>query len=168
MKWLSVTAILSFVLAGVSAQNAAQLKPGDPPVASLIQVSAPDAAGIVTISGAPGAVFPGGAIRNLYTDDLACPGGHLQQFRGGDYGPGNAVLLSPTDNIPNSAHNRPDRSPAVPARCYAPFPQSPAQTGIITQIIIDGDLGITDISNAGDGHQPIARAFANGDRCTCR
>ena len=171
MKWLFVTAILSLALAGVSAQNGAQLKPGDPPVAALIQVSAPDAAGIVTISGAPGAVFPGAqiAIRNLYTDDLTyVQAGITGSFTATIYGAGNTPFwISPTENIPNSARNRPGSLPGGPGTIiYGPFPQSPTQAGVITQIIIDGDPGdwaayesnalVTDTN-------PVTESFYNHD-----
>lgn len=46
--------------------------PGDPPTASLISVSPPDDEGIVTVSGAQGAVPPASqvAVRNLYTEQV--------------------------------------------------------------------------------------------------
>ncbi|MBZ0287004.1 MAG: hypothetical protein K8I30_05275, partial [Anaerolineae bacterium] len=171
MKWLAVIAILSLVLVSVSAQNAAQLEPGDPPVASLIQVSAPDAAGLVTIYGAPGAVFPGAqiAIRNLYTDDVTYVlAGITGSFTATIYGPGNTPFwISPTQNIPNSARNRPGSLPGGPGTIiYGPFPQSPTQTGIITQIVIDGDLGDWDdyASNAlVTDSSPAAQVFYNLD-----
>ncbi|HEX2621768.1 MAG TPA: hypothetical protein VHL11_16535, partial [Phototrophicaceae bacterium] len=52
------------------AQSSTQSRQGDPPIASLITVSPPDAQGNVTISGAAGAVFPGAqvAVRNLFTE----------------------------------------------------------------------------------------------------
>ena len=62
------------VIPQVSAQNG--LEQGDPPIASLIDISTPDANGIVTITGAAGAVFPAAqvGIRNMYTGEAVYVG----------------------------------------------------------------------------------------------
>jgi hypothetical protein len=73
--WLKIFVALvslSLTLVVSAQQSVTQLQLGDPPVTSLIQVSSPDPNGLVTINGAPGAVFPSAqvAIRNLYTGDV--------------------------------------------------------------------------------------------------
>jgi hypothetical protein len=171
IKLLLAVPVLGLALAGVSAQNTAQLELGDPPIASLIQVSPPDENGLVTISGAPGAVFPSAqvAIRNLYTNDLAyVQAGVTGSFSGTIYGPGNTPFwISPTDNIPNSARNRPGSLPGGPGTIiYGPFSQILAQTGIITQVVVDGDLGDWDdyLDNALVAEtEPAVYAFYNRD-----
>jgi hypothetical protein len=65
-----IGALLTFSLP-VNAQT--RLAPGDPPRAALITVSGPDEAGLITLEGGTGSVFPGAfvTIRNLYTGELA-------------------------------------------------------------------------------------------------
>lgn len=125
------------------AQNGAQA--GDPPVASLITISPPDANGIITLSGASGAVFPGAqiAIRNLYTDDVVyTQGGITGTFNAQiEATPNTPFWISPAPAIPNALRNRPGSLPGGPGTIiYAPFPEIVSQNTMITQVVIDGNL----------------------------
>jgi hypothetical protein len=125
------------------AQNGAQA--GDPPIASLITVSAPDENGLVTLAGAAGAVFPGAqvAIRNLYT-------GALVYTQGGITGTFNAQIeatantpfwISPAPTIPNTVRDQPGSLPGGPGTIiYARLPEGVDEAGVVTQLIVDGDL----------------------------
>ncbi|MBI5668684.1 MAG: hypothetical protein HZC41_11815 [Chloroflexi bacterium] len=135
--------LASLALSGAFAQNG-QPQFGDPPVAALISVSAPDADGLVTISGASGAVFPASqvAIRNLYTEDTVyVQAGVTGTFTARLYGPGNTPFwISPAPRIPNELRDRPGSLPGGPGTIiYGPFPET-APAGIVTQIRVDGDL----------------------------
>ena len=144
LKLFALMAILSLTLV-VAAQTETQLKPGDPPVAALIQVSPPDSAGMVTITGAPGAVFPSAqvAVRNLYTGDVVyVQAGITGTFTATIFGAGNTPFwISPATNIPNNLRDRPGSLPGGPGTIiYGPFPQAPAQIGLITQLMVDGEI----------------------------
>ncbi len=144
-KLLITLVMLGAALSVASAQNTAQLAPGDPPVASLISVSAPDTQGLVTVAGAAGAVFPGAqvAVRNLYTNDTVYVQAGLNGgFTASLYGPGNtAFWVSPAGSIPNSQRNQPGSLPGGPGTIvYGPFPQTPGQTSPVTQLVVDGDV----------------------------
>lgn len=133
----------SLALSGVLAQNA-QPQFGDPPVAALISVSAPDPDGLVTVSGAPGAVFPASqvAIRNLYTEDTVyVQAGVTGTFTATLYGPGNTPFwISAAQRIPNELRDRPGSLPGGPGTIiYGPFPET-ASSSVVTQIRVDGDL----------------------------
>ncbi|MBZ0276647.1 MAG: hypothetical protein K8I60_10900, partial [Anaerolineae bacterium] len=145
LRFLIPLIFIGLALPGVSAQNSAQLTVGDPPVATLISISVPDPNGIVTISGAPGAVFPGAqvAIRNLYTEDLVyAQAGITGSFAAQIYGPGNTPFwLSPASNIPSSQRNRPGSLMGGPGTIiFGQFPQIAQSTGAFTQLVMDGDL----------------------------
>jgi hypothetical protein len=145
VKLLLILAITTLALAVASAQNITQLQPGDPPLASLIQVSPPNENGMVTIAGAPGSVFPSAqvAIRNLYTGDTAyVQAGVTGSFTTTLYGAGNTPYwISPAENIPNNMRNRPGSLPGGPGTIiYGAFPQIPLQTTSVTQLVVDGDL----------------------------
>ncbi|MCA0457586.1 MAG: hypothetical protein LCI00_26705 [Chloroflexi bacterium] len=138
---LLLIGILSFV--AVSAQG--RLVAGDPPVAALISVSQPDADGLVTISGAAGAVFPAAqvAIRNLYTgDSVYTQAGITGTFSAVLYGPGNTPFwISPAANIPQEIQDRPGSLPGGPGTIvYGEFAQTPTQSGLTTQLTIDGSF----------------------------
>lgn len=96
-----------------------QSEPGDPPSAALIQVSEPDADGVVTISGAAGAVFPVAqvAIRNLYTQQTVyTSAGFSGTFEASLYGPGNTpFLITAAESIPAAARNPAAALPGGPA-----------------------------------------------------
>jgi hypothetical protein len=148
LRWLKlfIALVVLAVTPGVLAQTQTQLSVGDPPVAALIQVSQPDADGQVTITGAAGAVFPSAqvAVRNLYTGDVVyVQAGITGTFSAVIYGPGNTPFwISPSTNIPNNIRDVPGSLPGGPGTIiYGPFPQIPAQTGLITQLLIDGDAG---------------------------
>ena len=130
----------------VGAQGATTATFGDPPIASLISVSAPDADGIVTVEGAAGAVFPVAtvAVRNLYTEETvyvtaSVTGG----FRARLYGPGNTpFLISPAQTIPAELRGAVGSLPGGPAtivRGSFPTPQ-PAGDVPVTQLVVDGAL----------------------------
>jgi hypothetical protein len=134
---LSATA-LSTVFAQTQAQE------GNPPIASLITVSAPDADGIVTISGATGAVFPAAqvAVRNLYTEQTVyVQAGITGSFAVTIYGPGNTPFwVSPMTNLPSTAaQTRPGSLPGGPGTIiYGQYGNIPP-TRPTTNIVIDGD-----------------------------
>ncbi|PJF41339.1 MAG: hypothetical protein CUN54_01830 [Phototrophicales bacterium] len=141
---LMILLVLALTLSGVAAQNNTRAEFGDPPIASLITISAPDDDGFVTISGGVGAVFPGAqvAIRNLYTEDVVYTlAGVTGAFSTRIFGPGNTPFaISPATNIPNALRDRPGSLPGGPATIiYAPFPEGRQDEAIITQIVIDGD-----------------------------
>jgi hypothetical protein len=145
LRFLILLVWSGLVLSGVSAQNAAQLTVGDPPVATLISISVPDTDGVVIISGAPGAVFPGAqlAIRNLYTEDTVyAQAGVTGSFSAQIYGPGNTPFwISPASNIPNTLRNKPGSLPGGPGTIiFGQFPQIAQSAGAFTQLLVDGDL----------------------------
>lgn len=153
LEVLSVRHILKIVLpvalsliafSATLAQN--QLRQGDPPVAALISISTPDDAGVVTITGAAGAVFPSAqvAIRNLYTEQVVyVQAGITGAFNARIYGPGNTpFLINPTVSIPFETRGRPGSLPGGPGTIiYAAFPEARAVTPApVTQLVIDGVL----------------------------
>ncbi len=145
LRFLILLILSGLVLSGVSAQNAAQLTVGDPPVATLISISVPDTNGVVTITGAPGAVFPGAqvAIRNLYTEDTVyAQAGITGSFGAQIYGPGNTPFwISPATNITSTQRNKPGALPGGPGTIiFGQFPQIAQSAGAFTQLLVDGDL----------------------------
>ncbi len=143
LKAFLILACMSLVLSGALAQPAS-LAVGDPPVAALITVSAPDRTGLVTITGAPGAVFPAAqvSIRNLYTEDVVYTQATINgSFTATLYGPGNTPFwISPAPSIPNTLRNIPGSLPGGPGTIiYGPFPETP-QPDTITQLRVDGRL----------------------------
>lgn len=127
------------------AQDDRTAQQGDPPIAALITVSAPDDAGIVTLTGAPGAVFPNAqvAIRNLYTEDLVyVQSGFNGAFSARLYGPGRTPFwVSPAATIPQDARNRPGSLPGGPGTIvYGSSPQPRVTSAPSTQLMIDGQL----------------------------
>lgn len=128
---------------GVHAQTASQQ--GEPPVAALISVSQPDETGIVTITGAAGAVFPAAtvAIRNLYTGQTVyVAAGITGSFTARLYGPGNTPFwISPAASIPAALRDRPGSLPGGPGTIiYGAPPEPRTQPILTTQILIDADL----------------------------
>lgn len=143
LKTFLALAFVGLCLSGTQAQNT-QSQFGEPPVAALISVSQPDEAGMVTVSGVTGAVYPASqvAVRNLYTEDTVyVQAGVTGSFTATLYGPGNTPFwISPAQRIPNELRNRPGSLPGGPSTIvYGAFPQT-AQNGQTTQILIDGDL----------------------------
>lgn len=135
--------LVGILFTQVTAQNSV-LEVGDPPVASLISISPADENGIVTITGAPGAVFPAAqvAIRNLYTNDTVfTQAGITGSFVTTLYGPGNTPFwISPAQTIPQAIRNAEGTLPGGPSTIiYGAFPESrPASTIPTTQLIVDG------------------------------
>ncbi|MEZ4669942.1 MAG: hypothetical protein R3E39_18725 [Anaerolineae bacterium] len=163
--------LASAVLSGVVAQGEPRLKAGDPPVASQITVSAPDADGMVTVSGAAGSVFPAAevAVRNLYTGDTVYAlAGLTGTFTATLYGPGNTPFeISPAQNIPTSLRNQPGALPGGPATIvYGAFPSNSTQNGNVTQLVMDGDASDWDAYKTSalvTSSQPVISAFANSN-----
>ncbi len=145
----SLMRILALVFLGVTlstvlAQNGVPVEAGDPPVASLIAISAPDEEGVVTIEGAAGSVFAGAqvAIRNLYTEQIVyTQAGITGAFSAAIYGPGNTPFwISPAGNIPNNLRNLPGSLPGGPGTIiYGAFSTPPVPAVPITRLVIDGD-----------------------------
>lgn len=145
IRFVIVLAVTGLALAVVAAQGTEPLQPGDPPIAQLISVSAPDETGTVTIQGGAGSVFPGAqlAIRNLYTGETVyAQAGITGTFSALIFGPGNTPFwISPTSNIPSALRDMPGSLPGGPGTIiYGPPPQTAQDAGVVTQIVIDGDL----------------------------
>ncbi len=145
MRRLLAILFALLVTAGVSAQNGTSPQPGDPPLAALISVSPADDNGIVTISGAPGAVYPIAqlAIRNLYTEQVVyTQAGVTGSFSTQIFGPGNTPFwISPAPSIASTARNLPGSLPGGPGTIiYGPFPETPPETLPVTSIVMDGSL----------------------------
>jgi hypothetical protein len=124
------------------AQNT-QSRAGEPPIASLISVSSPNARGNVTVSGAGGAVFPNAqvAVRNLFT-------GQTVYVNAGITGSFNAELfatgvtpfwISAANNIPPELRNETGSLPGGPGTIIYST-SGEGQTTPITQLIADGGL----------------------------
>lgn len=100
---------LCVISPSIRAQTEPRLEPGDPPRAELISVSPPDASGIVTVTGAAGAVFPTAyvTVRNLYTQETVFrQAGITGNFAVSLFGPGNTpFLILPATDAP-SPENR--------------------------------------------------------------
>ncbi len=146
-RFLPIVLITLLLLAGAQslAQNGFVPAVGDPPVAANIAVSAPNEAGIVTISGTPNAVFPSAqlAIRNLYTEQTVyVQAGLTGTFETRLFGPGNTpFLISPAVEIPARLRDLPGSLPGGPATIVygnSVLPASPATP--ITPLIIDGSV----------------------------
>jgi hypothetical protein len=119
-----------------------QAEEGDPPIASLISISAPDDNGVVTISGASGAVFPAAqvAVRNLYTEQTVyVQAGITGSFNARLFGPGNTPFwISPAATISPAVQERPGSMPGGPGTIiYGQFADVPPPR-LVTNIVIDG------------------------------
>lgn len=116
---------------------------GDPPIASLITLSAPDEDGLITITGAAGAVVPNAnvIIRNLYTEQTAyAPVGVTGGFSARIYGEGNTPFwISPVQgDIAPENRDDPGSLPGGPGLIvYGAFPIQPAAQDM-TALAIDG------------------------------
>jgi hypothetical protein len=137
--------VLGFLAGDIAAQTASPLQPGDPPAAALISISTPDEAGMVTITGAAGAVFPAAqvAIRNLYTGEVVYTGaGITGSFNARLYAPGSTPFwISPAESIPAALRGRPGSLPGGPGTIVTSAPTDPGPPAApVTQIVIDGDL----------------------------
>lgn len=140
---LIFTLALLTVNSGSLAQSAAE--EGDPPITALISISAADENGMVTISGAAGAVFPAASvtIRNLYTGDrVTVNAGITGSFSAQIYGPFNTPFwISPASSIPNELRDPSGSLPGGPGTIiYGSPPESRSAQTPITQIILDGNL----------------------------
>lgn len=118
---------------------------GDPPIAALISVSEPDAAGFVDIIGAQGSVFSSAqvGIRNLYTFETVyvragALGGFAARLRGT---PGAPLAIVPVISVPPpESRDYPGSLPGGPGTIlYVPrVPNAAPPPGI--PLIIDGEL----------------------------
>ena len=119
-------------------------QPGDPPVAALISISAPDANGVVTLTGASGTVFPSAylAVRNLYTQDTVfVQAGVTGSFTASLFGPGNTpFLIVPSTNAPPQPPNFPGSLPGGPGTIVYGSASNVPPEGEVTAIAIDGAL----------------------------
>ncbi len=182
--------LLALALTGSTLPVTAQEGPapavfGDPPIAALITISEPDEAGLVTIEGDWGAVFPGAvvAIRNMYTGETVYPraeltGAFVAQIHGT---PNTPYWISPSIRIETFERYVPEALPGgpgtilyggLPARNAAlPPAPSPAPSGELpeTPVVLDGDAAEwpalaspeqIGVSEGGDG---LVYAFANQD-----
>lgn len=100
---------------------------------------------MVTIMGAPGAVFPAAQveIRNLYTEQTVyVSAGLTGAFTAEIFGPGNTPFwISPSNGVPNSLRYLPGSLPGGPGTIiYGAPPEARTQSDPVTQIIIDGQL----------------------------
>ena len=138
------------VLSGTIPRSSAQAavpRPtlGDPPVASLITFSPPDAEGRITITGLAGAVVPNGSviIRNLYTEATAtAPVGVTGAFTVRIFGEGNTPFwISRVDTAQTPEASRAPGSVLGGAGTivWADFPRE-IGTGDVTRLAVDGDL----------------------------
>lgn len=142
---MTLTVLLLLGGANTLAQNGA-LERGDPPTASLITISSPDEAGIVTISGAAGAVFPSAqvAIRNLYTEEVIyTQAGVTGSFNARIYGPGNTPFwISPAQNIPLNVRDIAGSLPGGPGTIIqGGLPTIAPRVAPATQLVTDGSVG---------------------------
>ncbi len=127
------------------AQSATQPQPGDPPIAALISVSAPDESGFVTVTGAQGSIFPNAqvGVRNLFTGQTVyTSAGFTGSFSAELYGPGQTpFLISPAASIPTVLRDLPGALPGGPATIiYGTNPEPRTDTSRLTRLIVDGDL----------------------------
>ncbi len=144
MKQIGLTLLLMMLSTSlVVAQDEDTFIPqiGDAPIASRIQISAPNEDGIVTITGEAGAVYPNAdvAIRNLYTDETvigraAFDGSFTFQLLGQDETP---YWISPSPSIPFAIRDQTDFIPGGPATIVYGQPESSAS---VLQIQFDGEL----------------------------
>jgi hypothetical protein len=143
---LLIASIAALAVSPVSAQSVSQAQAGDPPLVALINVSNPDANGIVEIAGVAGAVPPNArlAIRNLYTEEtLYTQAGVTGSFRVTMFGPGNTPfwISVVSGEIPQVLRERPGSLPGGPGTIiYGPFPESRQASAPVTQLLLDADL----------------------------
>lgn len=149
MRRLFVLVLVLLGAIGVLAQPDLPL-PGEPPVLERITVSPPSATGMVTISGAVGAVFPNAyiAVRNLYTGSTAfahagITGSFSVEIDGVENTP---YRISPsqeqiTADMQREAESITGSLPGGPgAILYSPFGAPQLDSQPITQLAIDGEL----------------------------
>lgn len=138
--------LLLLAVAPAVAQTVSQAQAGDPPLVSLINVSNPDADGLVEIAGVAGSVPPNArlAIRNLYTEETVyTQAGVTGSFRVTLFGPGNTPfwISAVTGDIPNGLRGQPGSLPGGPGTIlFGPFPETRQAAAPVTQIRLDGEL----------------------------
>ncbi len=143
-----LSAALLFTLLGIILPDsidaqAPPARPGDPPTAALISVSPPDAQGIVTVTGAQGAVPPSSqvAVRNLYTEQVVyANAGVSGAFSVSLFASGSTPLwISAAREIPAAPRELPGWMPGGPGTIvYSSVPISTDET--ITDLTMDGSL----------------------------
>ncbi len=176
---LAVIAALGGVGRLLAQENPPAAQFGDPPLAERITLSAPDEAGLVTIEGLPGAVFPGAVVgvRNLYTGEAVyqraeLTGAFILQI----YGPGNTPFwISPAERVDPAEALAAGSIPGGPGLILtAPLPDEvpslpdpPEAEWPATPIVIDGDAGewatlaMTFPVDLGEGRGAWVSALAN-------
>jgi hypothetical protein len=171
LRFLTIIGLLIGLLLGsvhlVVAQTDFTPQLGDPPVASLINVSAPDANGMVTVNGSAGAVFPAAtvAVRNLFTEQVVyVPAGITGSFMAQIYAPANTPLwISPSSALPLSLRDRPGSLPGGPGTIiYTGATESQTESTPITQLPIDGDFADWDAYPNAQSTADV-RALINAD-----
>lgn len=141
-----VVLICLIVVAPLGAQDTPRAVFGDPPFATLITVSAPNADGIVTISGSAGSAYPNAflTLRNLYTYDTAfAVAGITGIFQTRiAASPNTPILISPSQQPPPTDPR--DIAVAVPGGpatiVYVPFVSDGDGATAVTPISVDGEL----------------------------
>ncbi len=133
------------IFGAVNAQSGGRAQQGDPPSAALITISNADEDGIVTVTGAAGAVFPNAQVivRNLYTEDTAVISANISgAFTAQLYGPGSTPFwISAAANLPNALTSRSGSLPGGPGTIlYGSFPEAPPPTNPVTALLVDGSL----------------------------
>jgi hypothetical protein len=116
---------------------------GSPPIASLISISSPNADGIVTVSGAAGAVSPAFqvAVRNLYTEQIVyANAGGTGSFSVNLFANGSTPFwISAARDIPAALRELPGWMPGGPGTIvYSSVPLDTVPA--VTQLIMDGHL----------------------------
>ena len=145
MRRLLVILIATILSVGDVFAQTTVPQPGDPPVAALIAISEPDAAGFVTITGAAGAVFPNAyvVVRNLYTQATTyARTGVTGSFSTRIYGGGNTPFwISPgSQGVPENERGRLGSLPGGEGVIlYGAYPQTAAPLSLpVTRLAIDG------------------------------
>ena len=126
-RTLGVFGGLVLLLAGLPAPARAQIVTGEsprfpdvPPRASLIQVSTPNVAGEVTVTGAPGAVFPGGVVVLVTLDT-----GHASQILAGSDGSFSGSLFASAGTSILNQGGKLERGPPIRGRPVGGFGPPP-------------------------------------------
>lgn len=168
LSFYLLVVLVAFVQADYSrAQVDGQPGEGEPPNAALITISAPDDSGIVTITGAQGAVFPNAqvSIRNLFTGQTVYTAAAFNgAFSAEIYGPAQTPFaISPSASLPANLRDRPGSLAGGPATIiYGANPEPRTDTSRLTRLLLDGALDDWDAyaeADLGSG----ARALLNDD-----
>ncbi len=166
--YLSLLLLLVGVSPAWAQGNTAQA--GDPVIAALVDISAPDEEGQVTIEGTAGAVFPAAEviIRNLYTGDLLATTARVNgSFSARMFGgPGSAPFwLSAVTRLPQNWEDNPGSLPGGPGTIVHGS-SAPAPSESVTRLLIDGepdDWQPYETQMLTTSTVPVVNAFSNRD-----